>query len=144
MLQGYEIVVSKYRFREEHGVMDVIQGEVAPIGPYSSAVKANGYLHISGQIGLDSQTGELISNDFEAQVKQMLANLCQLLEVAELKPCDLVKMTVFLVDMNDYPRLNECMMTVLSEPYPARSVVAVSALPKGALVEVEAIALLPS
>jgi 2-iminobutanoate/2-iminopropanoate deaminase len=115
----------------------------AAIGPYSQAIAAGGFLFASGQIALDPLTGELVADGVEGQTRQVLANLAAVLAAAGLTFGDVVKTTIFLIDMADFAAVN----TVYAELFgdgipPARSTVAVAALPRGARVEIDAIALL--
>lgn len=112
-----------------------------PVGPYSQAIEAEGFVFVSGQLGIDPETGNL-AEGVEAQAKQALANIASVLEAAGLEMKDVVKVTIFLVDMGDFPKVNEIYAGYFSEPWPARACVAVSGLPKGALVEMECIAAL--
>ena len=114
----------------------------AAIGPYSQAIKAGGLLFISGQIPLDPATGTLVSSEVESQAEQSLKNLSAILESQGLTTADVVKTTVFITDMNDFGKVNEIYSKFFAEQAPARSCVEVSCLPKNALVEIEAIALL--
>ena len=123
---------------------ETIHTTAAPdaIGPYSQAIAAGSYLFTSGQIGLDLLTGQLISDSAEAQTRQVMANLAAVLAAAGLSFADVVKTTIFLIDMNDFQTVN----AVYSESFqngstPARSTVAAAALPRGARVEIDAIAL---
>jgi 2-iminobutanoate/2-iminopropanoate deaminase len=115
-------------------------GAPAAIGPYSVAVTAGGLLFASGQLGLVPATGELAAGGVEAQARQALHNLTAVLEAAGLTTDAVVKTTVFLADMADFPAVNAVYAEAFGEPYPARSTVEVAALPKGARVEIEAIA----
>ena len=110
----------------------------AAIGPYSQGVADAQTLYCSGQIGLDPATGSL-AEGFEAQARRAFSNLKAVIEAAGGKLPGVMKLTIFLVDMNDFPKVNEIMCEYFSAPYPARSCFAVAALPKGALVEVEAV-----
>lgn len=112
----------------------------AAIGPYSQAVLSGGVLYCSGQIGLDPATGNLVPGGFEAEARQVLANLDAVARGAGLTLADAVKLTVYVTSLADFPKLNEIFASVLAEPYPARATVEVSALPKGALVEVDMVA----
>jgi 2-iminobutanoate/2-iminopropanoate deaminase len=112
----------------------------AAIGPYSQAIRADGYLFCSGQLGLDPATGDLVAGDVEAQAEQALRNLGAVLEAAGLTYGDVVKTTVFLADMADFAAINSVYGRFVTDPPPARSTVAVAALPKGGRVEIEAIA----
>jgi len=119
-----------------------IRSEQAPaaIGPYSQALEAGGVLYCSGQIGLDPARGELVAGGFESEARQVLANLDAVARAAGLTLADAVKLTVYVVDLADFPKLNEILASVLAEPYPARATVQVSALPRGARVEIDMIA----
>ena len=114
----------------------------AAIGPYSQAIVSDGTVYCSGQIGLDPATGEL-ADGLEAQVERALRNLSAVLDAAGLTFADVVKTTIFLTDMGDFATVNAIYARAMPEPPPARSTVAVAALPKGALVEIEAIARRP-
>jgi len=114
----------------------------AAIGPYSQAVAARGYVFTSGQIGLDPASGQLVDGGTEAQTRQVMANLAAVLAAAGLTFADVVKTTIFLVDMDDFAAVNGVYAESFEDgPKPARSTVAVAALPRGARVEIEAIAL---
>lgn len=112
----------------------------APIGPYSQAVAAGSELFCSGQIALDPASGELVGTDAAAQAQQALRNLGAVLQAGGMSYDDVVKTTIFLVDMNDFSAVNEVYAACFDTAKPARSTVAVAALPKGARVEIEAIA----
>lgn len=112
----------------------------APIGPYSQAILAGNELFCSGQIAIDPATGELTGNDAAAQAEQVLKNIGAILEAAQLSYANVVKTTIFLIDMNDFTSVNEVYAKYFDETKPARSTVAVAALPKNARVEIEAIA----
>lgn len=112
----------------------------APIGPYSQAVAAGSELFCSGQIALDPASGELVGTDAAAQAQQALRNLGAVLQAGGMSYDDVVKTTIFLVDMNDFSAVNEVYAACFNTAKPARSTVAVAALPKGARVEIEAIA----
>ncbi|MCS6995682.1 MAG: RidA family protein [Casimicrobiaceae bacterium] len=112
----------------------------AALGPYSQAIVTGNLLFCSGQIGLDPATGQL-REGFEAQVDQAFANLQAVIEAAGSDLSRVVKLTLFLTDLAHFATVNAKMEALFSAPYPARSTVEVSALPKGALFEVEAIAL---
>jgi 2-iminobutanoate/2-iminopropanoate deaminase len=114
-------------------------GAPAAIGPYSQAIAADGTVFCSGQIGLDPTTGELVEG-VEAQVERALRNLDAVLDAAGVTLADVVKTTIFLTDMADFAAVNAVYARFMPDPPPARSTVAVAGLPKGALVEVEAIA----
>ena len=119
----------------------VIATTAAPgaIGPYSQAIDTGSFLYASGQIPLDPATGAILEG-ITAQTRQSLANVCAILDAAGLSVDNVVKTTVFLSDMANFGAMNEVYATVFTEPYPARSAVAVRELPKGVLVEIEVIA----
>ena len=122
----------------------IIQTEKAPkaIGPYSQAIRIDSLVFTAGQIGLNPATTELVEGGVEEQTRQVLTNLRNVLEAAGSGLNYVVKTTVFLKDMNDFPRMNAIYAEFFSEAFPARSTIAVAGLPKGGLVEIEAIALL--
>ena len=119
----------------------VIATTAAPgaIGPYSQAIDAKSMVFASGQIPLNPETGE-IPEGIKAQTEQSLANVKAILTAADLTVNNVVKTTVFLADMNDFAAMNEVYAATFTEPYPARSAVAVKTLPKNVLVEIEVIA----
>ena len=121
----------------------IVHTENAPvaIGPYSQAVQTEDMVLTAGQIGLDPKTGVLVEGGIQAQTRQVLTNLRNVVEAAESKLQLVVKTTVFLKDMKDFAQMNEIYAEFFPENPPARSTVAVADLPKGALVEIEAIAL---
>lgn len=112
----------------------------APIGPYSQAILSGNELFCSGQVGFDPATGELRGTDATTQAEQVLRNLGAVLEAGGMSYADVVKTTVFLVDMNDFAAVNEIYAKYFDAAKPARSTVAVAALPRGARVEIDAIA----
>ena len=112
----------------------------AAIGPYSQAIEVNGMVFASGQIPLDPATGNVVEGGIKEQTQQALTNAKAIMEAAGLTLANVVKTTVFMADMNDFAAMNEVYATFFTEPFPARSAVAVKALPKGVLVEVECIA----
>jgi 2-iminobutanoate/2-iminopropanoate deaminase len=114
----------------------------AAIGPYAQAVSVGGFLYTSGQIGLDPNSGEMVSG-FEAQAHQVLANLRAVLAAAGCSFHDVVKATVYVTDLADFPRLNTLYGEAMGSHRPARSTVQVAALPKGGLVEIDLVARLP-
>jgi 2-iminobutanoate/2-iminopropanoate deaminase len=114
-------------------------GAPAAIGPYSQAIAIDGLLFCSGQLGLDPASGELVEG-VEAQAERSLRNLSAVLDAAGLGWADVVKTTVFLADMADFAAVNAVYARFMPDPPPARSTVQVAALPKGGLVEIEAIA----
>jgi len=122
---------------------EIIFTDKAPkaIGPYSQAVKSNGFLFVSGQIPLNPETGDLMNASIENQAEQVIQNLKNVCEAAKTSLSDIVKLTIYITDMNDFSIVNEAMAKHFSEPYPARATVEVSALPLGVNVEMDAIAL---
>ena len=115
----------------------------AAIGPYSQAIVANGFVFTAGQIALDPATGQVIAGDVKAQTERVLKNLTAVLSASGCGWGDVVKTTVFLANMNDCPAVNETYGQLLGEARPARSTVQVSVLPRGVLVEIDAIAKVP-
>lgn len=115
-------------------------GAPAAIGPYSQGIAIDGFVFCSGQIGLDPSSGELVTGGVEAQAERALRNLAAVLDAAGLTMADVVKTTLFLADIGDFAAVNAVYGRHMPDPPPARSTFAVGALPKGALVEVEAIA----
>jgi len=111
-----------------------------PIGPYSQGVKANGFLYLSGQVALDPNTNEMVSGDIRQQTERVLENIKGILEAAGSNLHHVVKNTVFLKDMNEFPQMNEVYGRYFTSAPPARSTVQVARLPKDALVEIEVIA----
>lgn len=122
--------------------MERIQTEKAPaaIGPYSQAIKTGNLIFCSGQIPINPATGNIVEGGIEEQAHQALKNVCNLLEAAGSSINKVVKTTVFLADMNDFVTVNGIYAQYFSEPFPARSAVAVKTLPKNVLIEVEVIA----
>ncbi|MBC7797978.1 MAG: RidA family protein [Pyrinomonadaceae bacterium] len=122
---------------------EIISTQNAPgaIGPYSQAVKANGFVFVSGQIPIDPATGNFVSDDVAEQSEQVLKNLKAVLEAAGSDLNSVVKTTIFLADMNDFGIVNEVYARHFSENFPARATVQAARLPKDARVEIEAIAL---
>ena len=113
----------------------------AAIGPYSQATIGGGLLCTAGQIALDPATGQLVAGDVEAQTRRVFMNLQAVLDEAGTSWDRVLKVTVYLQDMADFPRVNEIYATVLGGARPARSTVAVAGLPRGALVEIDLIAM---
>ena len=116
----------------------------AAIGPYSQAVAADGWLYTAGQVGLDPASGEMVGADFTSQAKQVFANLEAVLRAAGCTSADVIKATVFLADFADFEELNGLYGEFMGANRPARSTVQVAALPKGALVEIDLVARIPS
>jgi 2-iminobutanoate/2-iminopropanoate deaminase len=111
-----------------------------PIGPYSQAIRTNGFLYVSGQVALDPKTGEMTGAEIRQQTERTLENLKGILEAAGSNLHHVVKTTVFLKDMNDFAAMNEVYAKYFTSAPPARSTVQVARLPKDALVEIEVIA----
>ena len=121
---------------------EVISTKAAPaaIGPYSQAIKVGNIIYTSGQLPIDPATGVFPEGDIKDQTRQSLTNVKAILEEAGLTMANVVKTTVFMADMNDFADMNSVYAEFFSEPYPARSAVAVKTLPKDALVEIEVVA----
>ena len=119
----------------------VIQTDEAPqaIGTYSQAVKAGNHVYISGQIPLDPTTMEMVSGDIDAEIRRVFDNLSAIISAAGGHFADVVKLTIYLTDLAHFARVNEIMSTYFTQPYPARAAIGVASLPRGALVEVDAI-----
>jgi len=113
-----------------------------PIGPYSQGIAASGLLFVSGQIPLDPDTGRLVEGDIEAQTEQVLKNLVAVLQAAQLNTQNVVKTTIYLADLADFPKVNAVYGRYFTSEPPARATVGVTALPAGARVEIDAIAAL--
>ena len=112
----------------------------AAIGPYSQAIVSGDLIFTSGQIPLDPASGELVQGDIQAQTRQVFSNLREVLQEAGASLDDAVKVNVYMTDLKDFAALNEVYATFFTQPYPARSCVEVSSLPKGAQVEIEILA----
>jgi reactive intermediate/imine deaminase len=121
----------------------IIHTDAAPaaVGPYSQAVGTQGgrLVFLSGQIGLEPGTGELVSENFEGQVRQSFANMQAVIEAAGGTLDNIVKLTLFLTDLSKFASANAIMAEIIPQPYPARSTLGVASLPKGAQFEVEAV-----
>ena len=126
--------------------LETVHTDKAPaaIGPYSQAVVANGFLFTAGQIALDPVTMQVVEGDVIAQTERVFANLGAVLAASGATWADVVKTTVFLTDMRDFPRMNEVYARVVGDARPARSTVQVSGLPRGVLVEIDVVAALPA
>jgi len=111
-----------------------------PIGPYSQAVRVNGFLFVSGQVALDAKTGEMSTGDVREQTERVLENVKGIVEAAGSKMPHVIKTTVFLKNMNDFTAMNEVYARYFTAAPPARSTVEVARLPKDALVEIEVVA----
>ena len=120
----------------------VISTTKAPsaIGPYSQAIQVGHLIYTSGQIPINPATGSFVEGGIREQTRQSLLNVKAILEEAGLTMGDVVKTTVFMADMNDFADMNAVYAEFFTEPYPARSAIAVKTLPKGALVEIEVVA----
>ncbi|BFT32203.1 RidA family protein [Alteromonas sp. D210916BOD_24] len=123
----------------------IIQTDKAPaaIGTYSQAVKAGTTVYLSGQIPLVADTMEMVSDDFEAQAVQVFENIKAVCDAAGGTTNDLVKVNIFLIDLSHFATVNEIMSRYFTKPYPARAAVQVSALPKGAQIEIDGVMELP-
>lgn len=110
------------------------------VGPYSQGIRVNNMLFTSGQIPIDKKTGKIIDGGIDEQAKQTFNNLEAILEAGGSSFSDVLKTTIYLKDLGDFAKVNEIYAAYFKEPYPARSCIEVSALPKGALIEVDAIA----
>ena len=123
---------------------EIIRTASAPqaIGTYSQAVRTGNTVYLSGQIPLDPETMELVAGGFEAQVRRAFENLRAVCEASGGSLADVVKLGVYLTDLSHFPVVNEVMARFFKEPYPARAVLGVSALPKGAVVEMDAVLVL--
>jgi 2-iminobutanoate/2-iminopropanoate deaminase len=122
--------------------MKTIETKDAPaaIGPYSQAIKAHGFLFTAGQIALDPATGKIVDGGITAQTKRVLQNLTAVLKAGGATWADVVKTTVYLADLADFPTMNELYADQLGAARPARSTVQAAALPRGALVEIDVVA----
>jgi len=118
-----------------------VQTDQAPkaIGTYSQAVRVGDTVYLSGQIALDPRSGQLVQESFEAEVRRVLENLKAVATAAGGSLDQVVKLSVFLTDMSQFPKVNEAMQQYFHEPYPARAAIGVAALPRGAHVEMECI-----
>jgi 2-iminobutanoate/2-iminopropanoate deaminase len=116
-------------------------GAPKAIGPYSSALRADPFLFISGQVPLDPATGAMVDGDIADQTRRVLENIGALLKDGGLSYAHVVRTTVFLADMNDFAAMNEVYRTFFAEPYPARSTVQAARLPRDARIEIDAIAM---
>ena len=113
------------------------------IGPYSQAVRVGDTVYLSGQIPLDPQTMELVEGDIGARARRVFDNLAAVMEEAGGSLSDIVKLTIYLVDLEQFGQVNEVMAEYFDAPFPSRATIAVAALPTGAPIEVEAVAHLP-
>lgn len=115
----------------------------APIGPYSQAVLANGFLYVSGQIAIDPASNQLITGTLEEETRQVLQNVEAILQEAGFSFSDVIKTSIFLSDMSFFPKVNEIYGACFESDFPARETVAVAGLPKGVNVEISVIATKP-
>ena len=120
---------------------EIIFTEDAPkaIGPYSQAVKSGGFLFVSGQIPLNPVSGDLMNSSIEDQTEQVITNLSAICKAANTNLSNIVKLTIYITDMNDFSIVNQAMENHFEAPYPARATIEVSALPLGVNVEMDAI-----
>ena len=120
---------------------EIIFTENAPkaIGPYSQAVKSGGFLFVSGQVALNPSTGDLMNSSIEEQAEQVIKNLSAICEAANTNLSNIVKLTIYITDMNDFSIVNNAMESHFDSPYPARATVEVSGLPLGVNVEMDAV-----
>jgi len=133
----FKKIIGRIRMKKE------IRTDKAPkaIGPYSQAIEANGFIFVSGQIPINPATGELVKGPIEKQTEQVLKNIKAILEEAGSSLENVVKSTVYLADLKDYPKMNEIYSKYFSAPYPARAAFQVARLPKDVGIEIEVIAL---
>ncbi|HET9728035.1 MAG TPA: RidA family protein [Acidimicrobiia bacterium] len=125
--------------------LKIVHTEKAPaaIGPYSQGIVANGFLFTAGQIAIDPATGQVVAGNVAVQTERVMANLAAVLATVGASWKDVVKTTIYLHDMNEFPTVNEVYGKALGDARPARSTVQVSALPRGVLVEIEAVVAIP-
>ena len=114
------------------------------LGPYCQAVEMDGWLYLSGQVGLNPATNEIVPGGFEAETRQVLSNLTAVLATAGCTFSDVVRATIYLLDFANFPKVNELYSEVLKGHCPARTTIQVAGLPKGALVEIDLVARIPS
>jgi 2-iminobutanoate/2-iminopropanoate deaminase len=119
-----------------------IQTHAAPaaVGPYAQAIENDGWVFCSGQIGLDARSGKLVAGGIEGETRRVMENLREVLDAAGAGINDVVKTTIYLIDLADFEVVNRIYSEHFEQPYPARSTVQVAALPRGARVEIDAIA----
>jgi 2-iminobutanoate/2-iminopropanoate deaminase len=125
--------------------LKIVHTDKAPaaIGPYSQGVVANGFLYTAGQIAIDPATGQVMQGNVSAQTERVMSNLAAVLATVNATWKDVVKTTIFLQDMSDFPTVNEVYGRALGDARPARSTVQVAGLPRSVLVEIEAIVAIP-
>jgi len=121
--------------------LEQVHSNAAPaaIGPYSAAIKAGSLVFLSGQIPLDPETMEIVSDDIAVQTHQVFKNLTAVAEAAGGSLSNAAKLTIYLTNLGDFAVVNEIMAKYFSEPYPARATIQVSALPKGSKIEIDAV-----
>ena len=137
MLNSLISLIKHYKFNPDK----IIFTENAPkaIGPYSQAVNAGSFTFVSGQVAINPETGDLMNQSIEQQAEQVIKNLTAICNEANASLDNIVKLTIYITDMNDFSVVNEVMQRHFKEPYPARATVEVSALPLGVNVEMDAI-----
>ena len=140
IFHNFALIITNYY--SLHDMKKVISTPNAPaaIGPYSQAIQVGNLIYTSGQIPIDPATGQFVEGGIKEQTRQSLSNIQAILQEAGLTMASVVKTTVFLADMADFAEMNSVYAEFFTEPYPARSAVAVKTLPKNALVEIEVVA----
>ena len=140
IFHNFALIITNYY--SLHDMKKMISTPKAPaaIGPYSQAIQVGNLIYTSGQIPIDPATGQLVEGGIKEQARQSLSNIQAILQEAGLTMTSVVKTTVFMADMADFAEMNSVYAEFFTEPYPARSAVAVKTLPKNALVEIEVVA----
>lgn len=140
IFHNFALIITNYY--SLHDMKKVISTPKAPaaIGPYSQAIQVGNLIYTSGQIPIDPATGQFVEGGIKEQTRQSLSNIQAILQEAGLTMASVVKTTVFMADMADFAEMNSVYADFFTEPYPARSAVAVKTLPKNALVEIEVVA----
>jgi reactive intermediate/imine deaminase len=125
-------------------IKQVIATELAPkaIGPYNQAIRAGNTIYFSGQIALDPKTMQMVQTDFITEAKQVFENLQAVAKAAGASYADFVKVNIYLTDLGNFAKVNELMASYFPEPYPARAAIQAAALPRGATIEIEGVAVL--
>jgi reactive intermediate/imine deaminase len=125
-------------------IKQVIATDLAPkaIGPYNQAIRAGNTIYFSGQIALDPKTMQMVQTDFLAEAKQVFENLQAVAKAAGASYADFVKVNIYLTDLGNFAKVNELMASYFPEPYPARAAIQAAALPRGATIEIEGVAVL--
>ena len=136
----FALIITKYYSLRDMKKMISTPKAPAAIGPYSQAIQVGNLIYTSGQIPIDPATGQLVEGGVKEQARQSLSNIQAILQEAGLTMTSVVKTTVFMADMADFAEMNSVYAEFFTEPYPARSAVAVKTLPKNALVEIEVVA----